>query len=176
MTKVQEKSRIAACKRILKNTKNRTSSNTEFLKYANTVNGVQYVCDGYRIAAFRTPLPLEERPDNISLTYDFENYLRENIDYAVALNIPDKTALKAYISEEKQKARGMIHKFIPKYNFGKNLPMVNADYLLDMINIFPDGTFYADDSLSIFVEDPEGNRGKLLGLRKKDKNAEATKL
>lgn len=176
MTKVQEKSRIAACKRILKNTKNRTSSNTEFLKYANTIDGIQYVCDGYRIAALKTPLPLEEKPDNIGVIYDFESYLRENIGYAVTLNIPDKTALKAYINEEKQKARGMIHKFIPKYNFGKNLPMVNADYLLDMMNIFPDGTFYANGQYNVFVEDSEGNRGILLGLRKKNANAEATKL
>lgn len=176
MNKVQEKSRIAACKRILKNTKNCTSSNTEFLKYANTIDGIQYVCNGYRIAAFRTPLPLEERPDNISLTYNLKGYLQAKTYDVVTLKIPDKKALKAYIKEEKQKAQETIYGFIPKYNFGKNLPMVNADYLLDMINIFPDGTFYTDDPFSICVEDPEGNRGKLLGLRKKDINAEATKL
>lgn len=171
MNKTQEKSRIAACRRILKNVKN-----SEFLKYANTIDGVQYVCDGYRIAAFKKPLPLEERPDNVSLTFNFEDNLKRKGYDAVTLNIPDKKTLKAYIKEEKQKAQGTIYGFVPKYNFGKNLPMVNADYLLDMINIFPDGIFYADDPLSIFVEDPEGNRGKLLGLRKKDKNAEATKL
>lgn len=167
MNKTQGKSRLAACRRILKNTKNYTSSNTEFLKYANTIDGIQYVCDGYRITAFRTPLPLEERPDNVSLTYNFEDFLKRKGYDAVKLNIPDKKTLKAYIKEEKQKAQGTKCRFIPKYDFGKNLPMVNAYYLLDMINIFPEGTFYADDPFTVFVEDPEGNRGKLLGLRKK---------
>lgn len=176
MNKTQEKTRIAACRRILKSAKNYIALRLEFLQYANTVDSIQYVCGGYRIVAFKNPLPLEERPDNVSLTFNFEDTLQRKTHDAVILNIPDKKTLKAYIKEEKQKAKETKCKSVPKYDFGENLPMVNANYLLDMINIFPDGTFYADDLLTIFVEDHEGNRGKLLGLRKKDINAEATKL
>lgn len=181
MTKVQEKSRITACKRILKNAKNHnsyTNSFMEFLKYANTIDGVQYVSDGYRIVALKTPLPLEERPDNISLTYDLEAYLQENTDNAVILNIPNKKALKEYIKAYKEKQKSMGIKLVtpPFYNFGRKLPEVRADYLLDMINIFPNGTFYANSQYNVFVEDSEGNRGNLLGVRKMDIYAEATKL
>lgn len=176
MTKVQEKSRITACKRILKNAKRHSDPNRKFLEYANTIDGVQYVCDGYRIAAFKNPLPLEEKPDNVELSYDLKVHLQENTDNAAILNIPNKKALKAYINERKQKAKGIIYGFFPKYNFGENLPMVNAEYLLDMINIFPNGTFYANGQHNVFVEDSEGNRGNLLGIRKMDIYAEATKL
>lgn len=181
MTKVQEKSRITACKRILKNAKKHnsyTNSFMEFLKYANTINGIQYVFDGYRIVALKTPLPLEERPDNISLTYDLEAYLQENIDNAKILKIPNKKALKEYIKAYKEKQKSMGIKLVtpPLYNFGRKLPEVRADYLLDMINIFPNGTFYANGQHNVFVEDSEGNRGNLLGIRKMDIYAEATKL
>lgn len=146
--------------------------------YANTIDGIQYVLDGYRIVAFKTPLPLEERPDNISLTCNLENCLQKNIDNAKILNVPDKKALKEYIKAYKEKQKSMGIKLVtpPFYNFGRNLPEVNADYLLDMINIFPNGTFYANGQKNIFVEDYEGNRGTLLGIHKRDIYAKETKL
>lgn len=186
MTKAAEKTRITACKRILKNAKIKNEGMhragmhyRDYLQYANTVDGVQYVCDGYRIAAFKNPLPLEERPENVALNYDPAGHLQENIDdNSTILNIPNKKALKAYIKayKEKQKAIGIKYPTPPMYNFGKGLPLVNSEYLLDMLNIFPDGTFYANNEYNIFIEDSEGNKGNLLGMRKLPKDKGATKL
>ena len=188
MTKAAEKARITACKRILMNAKKSNMSlhrsgmyYRDCLQYANTVDGVQYICDGYRIAALKTPLPLEERPDNVELNYNPEGYLQENIDdNSTILTIPDKKALKVYIKAYKDEQIAMGIKFVipPIYNFGKKLPAVNSEYLLDMINIFPDGTFYSNNEYNIFVEDKEGNRGNLLVMRKiaSETKSGATKL
>lgn len=188
MNKTAEKARITACKRILRNAKKSNEGMRragmyyrDYLQYANTVDGVQYVCDGYRIVAFKNPLPLEGRPDNVALNCDLVAHLQENIDdNSIILTTPDKKALKAYIKEYKEKQISMGVKLVtpPIYNFGRKLPAVNSEYLLGMMNIFPDGTFYANNECNIFVEDKEGNRGKLLGMRKPTNktNAGATKL
>lgn len=182
MTKTAEKARITACKHILKNTKYVPK---EILKYANTIDGVQYITDGYRLIGLKTFVSVEENPNPATDT-DIEWFKRtlseNNINgNETALNLPDKKFLETYIKTKKaeRKAEGVKPRFASaiRYNFGKGLPMVNAEYLLDMMNIFPNTTFYANgEKKPIKIEDKDGNKGFLLPLRKPETDTEVTKL
>lgn len=63
-----------------------------------------------------------------------------------------------------------------RYNFDYGLPVVNAEYLADIMDIFPDGKFYANGSDSnVYIKGSDGE-GMICRMRKTEDDTEKTKL
>lgn len=108
----------------------------ENLKYTYTSpDGIQYICDCYRLLKLHNPLPLPELPENLPVT-DFERIIPSYTD-TVELEIPDPGILRAFVRTEKAQGRKAV------YDFGLGLPVVNAEFLLTMLEAFPNSTVKA---------------------------------
>lgn len=116
-------------------------SNRESLNYAwIDEQNRQCVCDGYRGFRFRDHLPLEDRPKNCAKPIDMNALYPSDYDFArIFLPIALPTAADVKIEIAKQRAaytgRGKCDVY---YDFGADLPTVNAEYLLDLITALPD--------------------------------------
>ena len=118
-------SAYSALKRIVKN----ASDNRPDIKGAwLDSDGRQCVCDGYR--AVRLNAPVGGLPEVKGM--ELSNIIPQN-PYPLTLTLPTPGELKACIAEQKGRGR----KF---YDFGEDRPRVNAQYLKDMMDIFPDAT------------------------------------
>lgn len=98
--------------------------------------GRQCVCDGYRAFRFKEPLPLEPRPENAGEAIDLDKIMPNGRDYA-ATPLPSAQELRSYIAIEKAKSGGK-RGTCPLWDFGEGKPVVRADYLLDLVQVFPD--------------------------------------
>lgn len=99
--------------------------------------GRQCVCDGYRAFRFKEPLPLEPRPENAGEAIDLDKIMPDGNGYASS-PLPSAKELKALIAIEKARAgRGYRG---AKWDFGDGKPIVNAEFLLDLVQVFPDAT------------------------------------
>ena len=103
--------------------------------YAYTVGDCQYICDGYKAIKYADPLPLPALPAgveyvNIAVIDDIIAQSRDG----ETVNAPDVDALKSYIKREKA-TRGKSAKIL--YDFGAGLPVVDARFLLDMLEALP---------------------------------------
>lgn len=128
--------RFKACGRVLKVA---MSDQRPALRGAWIADGLQYICDGYRLAGLRDPLDLPAIPEGVA-PIDAARILDPAKHNAGAvLDLPDVAELRAHIKTEKArlKAAGDKHG-APAWDFGDDLPRVNALYLLDMLEIFPD--------------------------------------
>lgn len=128
-------STLAAVKRILKNS---ASSSVEGLKYATVTNGYQYFSDGFRFVALDQPLPgFPAIPENVG-PVEFAK-LDTPTDSPAALQLPDLNELKNWIKRRtaEHKASGQKTKLTLNYQFGDCLPVVNAAYLVDMMEALP---------------------------------------
>lgn len=118
-------SAYSALKRIVKN----ASGNRPDIKGAwLDSDGRQCVCDGYR--AVRLNAPVGGLPGVKGM--ELSNIIPRN-PYPLTLTLPTPGELKACIAEQK----GRDRKF---YDFGEDRPCVDAKYLKDMMDIFPDAT------------------------------------
>ena len=136
--------------------------NRKEMQYSHISNGIQYVLDGYRIAGFYEPLDLPEYDDykkseNMMPTwYDVEKMFN-NLEYDdTPLQLPTVAELKSEIKIAKAgKPRGI--RVMWKLECG---PLVNAQYLLDFIEAFPDAKIYqsANKPMSspLFIEAEKG--------------------
>lgn len=149
--------------------------------YPESGDNHQYFCDGYRLLRLEKHIeyPYYEAPNKIH----FEKVWTEHLlTKAEQLELPETTALETWIKI--QKARGENPAY---YNFGKDLPFVNASYLLGVLKAiknpkaFASGKRYGwkDELLSIIVEnEDETEQCLILGERKpkKDFNDVKTEL
>ena len=102
--------------------------------------GRQCVCDGYRAYRLKEPLPLEPRPENAGEAFDLNGVIPANLrDYA-AVPLPSLQEVKAYIAIERAKYTGKRGGFVALWDFGEGRPVVNAEYLRDLLQVFPDAT------------------------------------
>ena len=109
----------------------------ESLHYAWTDSeGRQCVCDGYRAYRLNEPLPLEPRPENAGTPIDLDKIMPDGKGYA-ATPLPSAKELRAHIAVEKAKADRKRGQDI-LWDFGEGKPVVNAEYLLDLVQVFPD--------------------------------------
>lgn len=128
-------STLVAVKRILKNS---ASSSVEGLKYATVTNGYQYFSDGFRFVALDQPLPgFPAIPENVGAV-EFAK-LDTPTDSPAPLQLPDLNELKNWIKRKtaEHKASGQKTKLTLNYQFGDCLPVVNAAYLVDMMEALP---------------------------------------
>lgn len=153
---------LSAAKRILK-TAQKTPRPALHKAFYN--NGLQCICDGYRGAQLKKPLPLEELPADAE-TINFSRFLddaKKNND--IILELPELGALKTYIKLEKFKNKVAKTKDIIYYDFGPGLPLANAEFLIDLLEILPGCKVYtAKNNFNIYLENDDG-RGMLCSVR-----------
>lgn len=151
-------SAAATVRRMLKNA---AKGDCPVLGYAwNDADGKQITTDGYRAFCLVDPLPLPEKPDDLKAP-DISNLVkdaaqRENIP----LSVPDRKELKAFITIEKAE-KGRKHS--PLWDFGLGLPLVNAEYLLDLLTVLPAAKLYAAKAapiVSTLYAIEEGEKGQ----------------
>lgn len=122
--------KLAAAKRILKN----APAHLDALQYAANINGAQYICDSFRAVKLADQLPLDQLPAEKKYI-DIEKFFPA-APYDEALDLPAAAALKAYIKTQKELHKGERGYKI-YFDFGEKLPVVDAAYLLDILEILP---------------------------------------
>ena len=139
----------------------------EALHYAKTINGNQYICDGFILVKFVNPFELPECPEKLEYI-NAESFIEIAKKFSEELIVPDKTKLKTYIKTQKAEHKGDKNFKGAVYNFGKNLPMFNAQFLVDAIECM-DGEykiFYKDTKTSVYFVDGFGNEVVLCPISK----------
>lgn len=125
--------RLKAAESILKRGKARYK---DALGYAKTIEGKQYFCDSYAAVCLSadSALPLQECPES----FDYPNVTRMfKGAYNTAINLPNREQLAGYIEIQKVAHKGEKG-YKPVFDFGAYLPVVDAQFLLDVMDIFPD--------------------------------------
>ena len=134
--------------------------------------GRQLMTDGFRAYRLNDPMPLPEKPANMDapdIASLFETtQRREN----VPLESTDRNALKAFITVEKANGQRA-----PLWDFGPGLPAVNAQYLHDLLTVFPDAKLFAAKNdpkcVSPIYATSERGAALLLPIRMASKEAAA---
>lgn len=132
--------RLKAAQRILKRCKKNFPSRGAFHD-AIMYEGKQIFTDFYLAAVLFEPLPVKvsaaaENETN-SITRCIES-ARGNM--GAPLDLPSIEDLKAYIKVRKEELKGIKNAAGIMWDFGENRPAVNAELLLDLMEIFPDAT------------------------------------
>lgn len=170
------KTKINAAKRILKNSK-KTALCKPTLHYPQILDDSrQCVMVQYHAVVFAPDnvLPLEPMPDNVRAKCDLfpiDDTLKRARKNSVELVLPCIADLKAYIKELKAKKSDI--RLTPHgaiiYDFGDNLPAVNAAYLLDILQLMPEAVAFVDTQKplinAVYFSDG-ANEGALLPVRK----------
>lgn len=111
--------------------------------------GRQCVCDGFVAFRLVDALPLPPRPANAPKPVDLDKLFCKDVtraDYLDSLPLPNPADVRAFIRAERArkaaaKKEGKKIKTAGIYfewDFGKGRPMANAQYLLDVMTVFPD--------------------------------------
>ena len=144
-------------------------------KYMGVIHdaGMYCVLDGFRLVRYTTPI---ENMPTAAQTFDTNRAIGDKSRYTVKLALPTVKDLKADMKIANLSGMDVnrIH-IIRKgkhidfgYDFGYGLPMVNAKWLIDMIEALPGAAAYAVDSINpnpVYFTDGE-NDGILLPIRK----------
>ena len=132
------------------------------MQYAHTENGIQWILDGYRIAGFYEAIDLPEYDDykekcNLSPTWFDVSKIIDGVEYdETPLPLPTIGELKSEIKIAKAgKPRGI--RVMCKLECG---PLVNAQFLLDFMEAFPDMKIYPSANRMynspLFIESEKG--------------------
>lgn len=135
-----------------------------------TADGMQNICDGFQAYRLRKTLPLEEIPANVQ-PLDIARIVITNCGDVVPL--PELSELRAHIKTEKARIKALKKskelnpsKSAPVWDFGENLPQVNAEYLLNALELLPNCTAYAKAKNHYIYFESEAGRGVILPIRK----------
>lgn len=156
--------RLRAMERIVKAA---TKDKRPALHGAWNADGLQYVCDSFRLVGLRDPLNLPTIPEDVE-PIDAARILKPATENDGArLALPDPAELRAYIKNAKAKSGRNAPP--PFYDFGDGLPRVNAQYLLDLLEIFPGAAAICSKqspmNRAIYFDSTDGC-GLLLPVRK----------
>lgn len=137
----------------------------------NDARGHQFVCDGVRLIEFFEPLPLEKIREGVQPIDAARIMPPDKNARGAILELPSIAELKAYIKEEKALKKAVKDKSGVLYDFGAELPTVNAQFLLDMFEALPGCVARASHTRTllsaIYFESADGC-GVLLPVRKKE--------
>lgn len=168
MTRAMKNKQLSACKRILRNAK-RKHPDVHTIHYAHILeepdgNKRQAMCDDYRFVVIAEPFEeLEIAPKEYSeypkAYYDTSNYVDK---CNTPLDLPSEEYLKGQIKDNRAIDKGTIS----FYDFGKKLPLVNSQYLLDMIQAIPKAKAFAQGDEAIYFTNGV-DVGVLLPVRRK---------
>ena len=158
----------ANCAKLAKNIMKNAPDNSPKFKHAKTIDGIQYVLDGHRIACFFDTLDLPEwteTPDWFGVA-DF----MDKIEYTTeALTLPSISELKAAIKIAKAEKKPKCS-YVFQTEAGEKV-MVDARYLLEFMEGFREMKLYpAAGNVSrspLYIESPDG-AGVLLPIVMKE--------
>ena len=118
--------KLKCAKRILKRAKGRP-----VLTYAYTEeSGIQNICDGFCLVRLTEPLTLPELPQKETYL-DPKKIMPKQIN-PITLNLPSLSELKSYYKLKKAEKAKVVY-----YDFGENLPRVDAEMLIDVMTLVP---------------------------------------
>lgn len=142
---------FAAAKRICKRTVERNSHRPSRQGAWIDKDGKQCLCDGITGVRLNSAFDLTEAPEpECGDRFDLGAVIRPSRENSIALKRPAAAELRAKIktdrAEYKAQRRSKYETFSPKYDFGAGLPLANAEYLLDLIELFPDCEIYAHEN------------------------------
>ena len=156
---------LAAAKRILKSA---IKTNKASLTYAPIQNGKQCICDGYRAVRLTNPIVgLPKLPESMQYI-DINNIVKKDKEMT-EIELPDAAKLSAYIKTYKAEYGKKASK--PMFDFGEEYQIVDAEYLLDMMNLLPYAKAYGkynNQYSPIYFECEDGSDGVLLPIKVKD--------
>lgn len=133
--------------------------------------GKQCVCDGYRGFRLNSPMDLTAAPE---LSADGSRLnLAQIIANTLRLTLPTVAEVRAQIKTDRAEWAAKRHRrgetFSPYYDFGLGLPRVNPNYLIDFLQLFPDGEAFASEQkpyiTPIYFRSTDGE-GILCPIRK----------
>lgn len=127
-------SKLTAAKRIATN-----ASRDRFHGLWADDQGRTCICDGYRAVRLTdtfASIPVIEAWPELSRVF------ADPINYTRSLELPTATAVKKAAAEQRA-ANGRT--CVPAFDFGDDLPMVNCDYLLDLLALMPGCTAFIAD-------------------------------
>ena len=130
---------------------------------------MQNICDGFQAYRLREHLPLESIPEKLD-PLDLEGIIAPSRDNCGAvLELPDVAELKAYIKTEKARKKAIEDNTAPTWDFGPELPLVNANFLLNALELLPGCTATAGKqrpALQAIYFKSEAGEGILLPVRR----------
>lgn len=161
---------LKAANRIIKNAKKCNSREYTHGSWMS-LDGMQCYCDGYHGVRLHNPLPTEKIHTN-EMPIDLGRIVNSAKDNAGArLNLPSVAELKAHIKFQKAVKKANRNRDAITYEFGDNLPAVNAEYLLNMLELLPECKARAAKNsplLGTIYFEAEAGDGVLLPVRKRD--------
>lgn len=120
------KSTFSAAVKLIKNC-------PEYMNGAFIQNEKQYICSGFYAVTFFEQIDLPKCTKEVNM--DMQKFFTDTSENMVELDLPKTEELKQIISilkAEKRIDKSKKHN-IPMYDFGDNLPLVNAEYLLNIM-------------------------------------------
>lgn len=113
--------------------------------------GRQCMCDGYRAYRLMEPLPLPERPADAGDGLDLDKIFPVSVSPLEKMPAPDLAELKAYITTRKAETKGQKPAPVIVWDFGAGKPLVNAQYLLELLTVMKDVRYIWYDPKSPFA-------------------------
>lgn len=155
---------LKACNRIIKSGKN---TNRIALSAAwIDEDGRECVCDSFHAVRLKNPLNLEKIPENTT-PLTLAGVCKPSGD--MLLHLPEIGELKALIKTKKAEQKAYKNKGSILYDFGEDLPAVNAEFLLDMMEALPGATASTSETrplISTIYFISEDGDGVLCPIRK----------
>lgn len=134
------------CKRAVERNRHRPSMRGAWID----VDGKQCLCDGMTGVRLNSPFKLTVAPEpECGERFDLDSVIRPIRLNGIALkSLPAevRAKIKSDRAEYKASGRSKYESFVSTYDFGAGLPLVNAEYLLDLLELFPDCEIYAHDN------------------------------
>ena len=160
---------------LLKANKKSAPTETRFHYAWVDEEGRQCVCDGCRAFRLNEALPLEKRPADAGEHFEIEKVFPSDLKNEYApFPLPDAKEIKAFIAIEraaKKEKRKMV------WDFGNGLPAVNANFLLDLLNVLPDAKeIYCKDFVHPMYAKSERGDALLMPIFTEEKKKERSAI
>lgn len=128
---------LAAAKRVIASAK---KTGKAIVSGAWMIGDRQYICDGYHGFRLNNPLPLESLADGTE-PMDLDQFFKRLPNDRKPIELPSPSALKAHIKIEKVNRKAITkEKGIIGWDFGHGLPLVDAELLLNILELLPNCT------------------------------------
>lgn len=110
--------------------------------YACTIDGIQYVLDGHRIAAFYDPVGVPEWGGDSKDWFRVGNMIQREFYSDIPMTLPTAGELKAELKIAKAEKKCCLYTF----QYDGVCIHINAQFLLDYLQAFPDMVVYASNT------------------------------
>lgn len=138
------------------------------MHYAAKIDGKYYVCDSFKAVKFSEDMPFEPMPENLKNSiFNSSKIFPKSLNGYSELDLPDVSEVKTYIKIEKAKPENKYKKDF-SWDFGEGKPAVNAQYLIDVMECFPEKVnayFTNEKALIYFVSDDETTEAILMPVQ-----------